>query len=235
MAKPNRSDRQPTRARYEFRVWGRHRKARKLLAQLADDQITETIEDCYFLGDEAGVNVKVRDRILKVKQLVEREDGFERWESNRYRAADTAPAPFCELFEQLHRLHEQHGKAFDLAKAVARLDKSAEGRAVLVTKERRRFRIGSMRAEITDVTLDHTGNVLRTLAIEGDDLDELVQLRKTARAQGIDERGVARRHRSRPLTRAQSSVSSTSSRWCTGSAEVRTTPARLATMRRRNR
>ena len=50
-------------------------------------------------------------------------------------------------------------------------------RAVPVTKRRTRYRIGSIRAEVTEVTIERTGEVLRTLAIEGDDLDELVALR----------------------------------------------------------
>ena len=179
MASPDQIDEEPpTPGRYEFRVWGRHTKARKLLAELADEETTERIEDCYFLTDEAGMNVKVRDRMLKVKQLVEREQGFERWESTRYRPAESAPAPFDDLFDQLHRARERYGKSFDLAKAVARLDKYAVGRVVLVAKERRRFRIGAVRAEVTDVTLEHTSTILRTLAIEGDDLEELVRLRK---------------------------------------------------------
>ncbi len=178
MTKSDHVDEEPTHARYEFRVWGRNKKARKLLAEMADSSTTETIEDCYFLTDEAGVNVKVRNRILKIKELVEHEQGFERWASSRYRSVDVAPAPFDELFEQLRDARERYGKSFDLAKAVAQLDKDADGRVVLVTKERRRYRIGSMRAEATDVTIEHTGRVLHALAIEGDDLGDLVQLRK---------------------------------------------------------
>lgn len=179
MAKSERADPRPTAPRYEFRVWGRHKRTQKLLAQLAEEETTEQFEDCYLLTDETHVNVKIRNRRLKVKQLVERSQGFERWESTRYgRAdADAVPAQFDDFFEALHRAREQHGKSFDLAKAVARLDERLDGRVVLVTKDRRRYRIGSMRAEVTDVTFGRTGNVLRTIAIEGDDLEELVRLR----------------------------------------------------------
>ncbi len=160
--------------KYEYRVWGKHRKARKMLSELADEETTETIEDCYFLVDDLHLNAKVRDDMLKVKQLVASEKGFEVWTSNWHKAAETAPEPFDELFEGL-RLDR---KSFDLKKAVAKLDPDTAATAVFVTKTRRRFRIGSLRAEVTDVEIKESGEVLRTLAIEGEDLDELVALRK---------------------------------------------------------
>ena len=184
MAPPTDPADEPHDARYEFRVWGRHERARRKLAKLASHAVTEEIDDCYFLVDDTELNVKVRDRILKVKELVERTRGFERWIANRYKTPSAAPAPFDELFEHLREERERRGSAFDLSEAVARLDDDAAAKAVVVTKRRTRFRVGSMRAEVTDVTVRRTGEVLRTLAIEGDDLDELVSLR---RALGLRE------------------------------------------------
>ena len=51
-------------------------------------------------------------------------------------------------------------------------------RAVFVTKRRTRHSIGSLRAESTDIELRDSGEVMHTLSIEGDDLDELVALRR---------------------------------------------------------
>jgi len=163
--------------KYEYRVWGKHRKARKMLSEMADEETSEEIDDCYFLTDDLNWNAKVRDYTLKVKQLVAEEKGFEVWTSRWVKASKTAPAPFDELLEDLRLDRHADGKSFSLTKAVGRLDPD-DVNVVFVTKSRRRFRIGSLRAEVTDVTIKETGDVVRTLAIEGNDLDELVALRK---------------------------------------------------------
>lgn len=178
MAKKSQLNGERTDARYEYRVWGKHRKARKVLSRLATDKASEQIEDCYFIVDDPAWNAKIRNGTLKIKQLVAEERGFERWASDRHEAADTAPAPFDELFVALGLDRVARGKSFSLTKAVADLDSETAAKAIFVTKHRTRYRIGPIRAEVTDVTIESTGEVLRTLAIEGDDLDELVALRK---------------------------------------------------------
>ncbi len=165
-------------ARYEYRVWGEHRKARKALSRLASEETRETIDDCYLIVDDPGWNAKVRDSTLKVKQLVAEHRGFEAWTSDRHRSSDTAPSPFDDLFDELRLDRPQRGKKYDLAKEIASLDSDTGVRPVFVTKRRRRYRIGDLRAEVTDVEILESGEVLPTLSIEGDDLDELVALRK---------------------------------------------------------
>ncbi len=178
MANDDESKSVSRRSRYEYRVWGKHGKARKLLARLADEESSETVEDCYLLVEDPTWNAKVRDDTLKIKQLVTEDRGFERWTSRRHLSSDTAPTPFDEIFEALRLDRPQRGKSFDMAKAVKRLAPDSGVRAVFVVKQRRRFRIGSLRAEVTDIEVLDTGEVLRTLSIEGDDLDELTALRK---------------------------------------------------------
>jgi len=165
-------------SRYEYRVWGRHRGARKKLAGLASTVSKEQVNDCYLLVDDNSWNAKVRDNTLKIKQLVEDDHGFQRWSADRHRDVDTTPTPFDEIFEQLRLDRPQRGKSFDLRKAVKALDDESGVRAVFVTKRRLRYRIDDLRAEATDVKLRETGEVMYTLSIEGDDLDELVMLRK---------------------------------------------------------
>ncbi|MEO1064713.1 MAG: hypothetical protein AAFZ07_25115 [Actinomycetota bacterium] len=164
-------------ARYEFRVWGKHRKARRALARLADEETSETVDDCYLLVDDPTWNAKVRDDTLKLKHLVAEDRGFERWSSQHHRSSSTTPTPFDEIFEALRLDRPQRGKSFDITKAVKRLDGS-DVRAVFVVKRRRRFRVGELRAEATDIELTDSGEVLHTLSIEGDDLDALRALRK---------------------------------------------------------
>ena len=165
-------------ARYEYRVWGEHRQARKRLAKLADEQLSETVDDCYLLVDDSSWNAKIRDNTLKIKQLVAERKGFEQWTSDRHRSVDTVPTPFDLLFEQLGLDRPQRGEEYDLPREIAALGPSAGVRAVFVTKERRRYRVGGLRAEATDITIHELGGTLHTLSIEGDDLGELAALRK---------------------------------------------------------
>jgi len=175
-----------TGARFEHRVWGAHRKARKLLAKLADEQSTEQVDDCYLLVDDPSWNAKIRDNTLKIKQLVAERKGFEQWTRDRHRSADSTPSPFDAIFEQLGLDRPQRGEEYDLDTEIAALDAEAGVRAVFVTKERRRYRIGDLRAEVTDIEIRDTGEVLHTLSIEGDDIDELSALRKQLGLRGED-------------------------------------------------
>ncbi len=165
-------------AHYEYRVWGRHRAARRKLAQLATPTVEQDIEDCYFLGDDHDWNAKVRNSTLKVKRLVGEERGFELWASQKHRVVDAVPEPFDQLFDDLHLDRVARGKSFSIERAVDDLDEGQATRPVFVTKHRQRYEVGSVTAEITDITVTATGEELQTLAIQGDDLDELVKLRK---------------------------------------------------------
>jgi len=167
----------PVGKRYEYRVWGPHRSARKLLSKLATSKTTERVKDCYLLVDDSSWNVKIRDNTLKIKQLVTAKDGFEHWASDRHRSAASTPSPFDEIFEKLRLDRPQRGKKYNLIDEVAALGADAGFRAVFVVKQRRRYRIGRLRAEATDIEIRETGEVLHTLSIEGDDLEELTALR----------------------------------------------------------
>ncbi len=174
------------KTRYEFRVWGRHRKARKELARLADERTTEYVEDCYLISDDPSWNAKVRDETLKLKHLVDSAKGFEEWASRRFRTADETPSPYDELFEALRLDRPARGKRWDIETAVERLDPELGIEAIFVEKERVRYRIGSIRAEATDIVLVDRQQTLHTLLIEGGDLDELVALRKQLGLKGED-------------------------------------------------
>lgn len=164
-------------AHYEYRVWGAYPKARKKLVKMATEESREKYDDCYLLVDDMAWNAKVRDRSMKVKQLIAEKQGFESWTSDWYKAADGVPAPFDELFTELRLDRQGKGKSFDLSKAAAKLEDDV-ARVVFVSKDRRRYRIGDLKAEVTDVEIEGTDEALRTLAIEGSDLDALIALRK---------------------------------------------------------
>lgn len=166
------------RARYEFRVWGHYPKARRKLARLADEESTDTFEDCYLLGNDPKFNAKVRHDTLKIKQLVDSERGFDRWDANWHKEANSAPSPFDEVFDDLSLDRPQQGKRYSLVRAVSTLDEAGATRAVFVSKSRTRYRLGSMKAEVTHIDVHETSTQLETIAIEGDNLDKLVALRR---------------------------------------------------------
>jgi hypothetical protein len=170
--------RRPQAARFEYRVWGTHRHARKLLGKLTDDQSSEQTDDCYLLVDDTSWNAKIRNDTLKIKRLVAQRKGFEQWVSDRHDHVDTVPSPFDTIFDRLGLDRLQHGDAYDLPGAIAALGPGPGVRAVFVTKQRRHYRIGELRAEATDITIHETTEVLHTLSIEGDDLARLRALRK---------------------------------------------------------
>jgi hypothetical protein len=167
-----------TDARFEYRVWGTHRRARRILEKLADEQTTEQVADCYVLVDDSSLNVKVRDSTLKIKQLVAERKGFEQWRSDRHHSVDTVPTPLDAIYVRLGLDRSRYEEAIDLTAVatVAGLDSGV--RLVTVSKQRRRFRVGDLRAESTDITITETGEVLHTLSIEGDDLELLRALRR---------------------------------------------------------
>lgn len=167
-----------TRTRYEYRVWGKHRPARKLLEKLASDVTEERVKDCYLLVKDSTFNAKVRNNTLKIKELVSEDKGFERWSRDRPQSADTTPSPFDELYELLQLDRARRGEAYDLYDAVARLEPDPGTQIVFVVKHRRRYTIGKLRAEATDIEVTGTSEVMHTLQIEGEDLDDLVSLRK---------------------------------------------------------
>lgn len=165
-------------ARYEYRVWGDHPDAVKRIRKLAAESDTETVRDCYLLFDDDPTwNVKIRNNVLKVKQLIAERKGFEQWSSDRLHSAEAAPNPFDEIFEQLRLDRPQRGKKYDLASEIDGLDPDSGVRAVFVEKTRQHYRIGSLRAEVTDIEILESGEVLKTILIEGDDLAELRALR----------------------------------------------------------
>ncbi|MEP1123209.1 MAG: hypothetical protein ABJH68_04870 [Ilumatobacter sp.] len=178
MSKKPTITRAPSVARYEYRVWGEHPRARKLLEQLASTVSEERVKDCYLLAGDGSWNAKVRNNRLKVKQLIAEDRGFERWSADRPRSAGDAPQPFDVLFEQLRLDRPQRGKSYDLYDAVDRLEADPDTKVVFVVKQRKRYTVGRLRAEATDIEIVETSEVMHTLAIEGEDLDDLVALRK---------------------------------------------------------
>ncbi len=181
--------RQGSRSRYEFRVWGDQDIALERLSRLAESEYEQQLEDCYLLVHDPGCNVKIRRNRLKVKQLVEERFGFQRWTTDWHRitvdtnatigdGAGPGPdfAPMGQAGDPSTQLLPEDGQS-NLIDVVSQLDPHASLRPVFVTKYRRRFRFGSMRAEVADLEVGGRSGRLCTTAIEGRNLLDLIQLR----------------------------------------------------------
>jgi hypothetical protein len=165
-----------SKSRYEFRVWGDRSEVGDRLSSVADSERQESLKDWYLLVGDRARSLKVRRSRLKVKRLVEERFGFQRWSSDWYslkvrESADLVLDPGQAAADGLEAMT---GDGHDLATTL---------RPVLVTKHRKRFRCGSVRAEMADLEIDGRTGRLCTVAIEGRNLVDLIHLRSTL---GID-------------------------------------------------
>lgn len=176
--------------RYEFRVWGSFPEVNRRLSSWADEETHQEVEDHYLLVGGYAVNAKIRRRKLKIKRLLELRDGFERWSVHRRRL----DRPFDDLdglpdnVFDLGRSRSGHGQFSLMTEDSGRF--GWDGEVVLVTKRRRRFRLGSLRAEVSEMRLDGQRRPLRTVAIEGRDLADLVELRQSLAIAELPNRAV---------------------------------------------
>ncbi|MGH1488654.1 MAG: hypothetical protein ACRBK7_04545 [Acidimicrobiales bacterium] len=166
-------------SRYEFRVWGKQKQACRTLSKIADRERLQRLDDLYFLDGDPASSTKIRRRRLKVKRLQEVRLGFERWSTTWHRVPSDAPKPFDAVLKELQHC-KPGSKDYDqiIASVASGLKPKHALRAVLVTKDRRRFRFGAIRAEATTVQIEGCADSLTTVAIEGPDLLELVELRE---------------------------------------------------------
>lgn len=154
-------------SRYEFRVWGPQSDAQRRLASLADVTAEEHVEDCYLLTADPATNIKIRRNRLKIKRLASRRQGFERWVSGKPQLALDNP------------VGQPDGRlGLGLADAIGQLGPGGV-HPLLVTKHRRRFRFGALRAEITDLKVFGRPGSLSTTAIEGRNLRDLIRFRSS--------------------------------------------------------
>lgn len=154
-------------SRYEFRVWGAHTDAQRRLVSLADAAAEEQVEDCYLLTADPTTNIKIRGNRLKIKRLASRRQGFERWVSGKPKGVQG---------DQPGRPGET---GLGLAETIRHLGPVGGVHPLLVAKHRRRFRFGSLRAEITDLKVFGRPGSLSTTAIEGRNLRDLIRLRSS--------------------------------------------------------
>lgn len=163
--------------RYEFRAWGDWEHLRAKLADLATGQRHQRLHDCYLLVPASRLCAKIRKDQLKLKRLVEEESGFQRWASTWYENAERAPKPFRSFLRELaQRDHDEMDRSW-LREVAGEIGPKLDVHPVFVTKDRDRFRLGPIRAELTQVTFQNQAGRLSTIAIEGPDIGHLKPLR----------------------------------------------------------
>jgi len=167
-----------TPAKYEFRVWDPKRKVSRQLATMAEFDYGERLHDCYLLVADKSYNAKIRRNRIKIKRLVGEQAGFQCWSSKWLSSPNDAPKPFGRLLSELHSLRpvpDDFERELTRILRGLRLEKGV--RPVFVTKRRRRFYLGSMKAETAEIKVRGHKSSRSTVAIEGSDLNDLIHLR----------------------------------------------------------
>ena len=172
--------------RYEFRVWGDLGEVRERLAGVGRWSGQETLRDRYLLGPLTSVNAKLRRGSLEVKHLTDVTADFERW-----RPAWSHDAPFpagvvANVVTEVGGRSVPASNPDPLAEAdlVGLFERAVDLGAIAVTKRRRRYRLGSARAEATHVLVDGGESAVWTVAIEHHELGPLEEARA---ALGLDD------------------------------------------------
>ena len=156
-------------ARFELRAWGAAGdRARGLLGRLAGPRQRERLVDHYVLLADRADCVKVRDGRLKVKWALDRPAGLTAW---------SAPC-----WADLRRGRRSKSPAGDAA--------GAQPAVVTVHKERERFLLDGVVAEVTRMTLPGPGHVMHTVGIEGPDLRTVLVLARRLQLDPADNRPV---------------------------------------------
>lgn len=159
--------------RYEFRAWCPLDAAYEMLDRLADRTHDERLDDWYLPTGRQDCNAKIRGERLKIKRLLGEEQGFQRWASSRRRIVGDGIDPIDVVTRELGliALPARPGHGSGPPSPVPGLE------AVHVRKWRQCFGLGAVEAEAVEMTVGSRSERLTSVAIEGDDLDELVDLR----------------------------------------------------------
>ena len=156
-------------ARWEWRTFGANLGAAEAEI-LACASAAGSSDEIYLVSERPDVNVKIRDRVLDIKQL-QRVDaaGLEQW-------APILKAPFpidmatiaraCALWQgRCPELTRTHYTLNELLELIARTSPAVT--AVGVSKRRRGGEMGGCLVEVADLAVG--GQPIRTLAVESDD------------------------------------------------------------------
>lgn len=179
--------------RWEFRAWGELEHVRARLVAVAPCTGDECLHDRYLLGPVTSVNAKVRRGVLEVKHLGEVRDDIERWRPTWSSDAPFAPAVVADVVTELGSRRSPPAGVDEFAESdlSAFVDRDDDLVTAAVTKHRRRFRLGDVRAEATHLHLDGTDASVWTVAIEHVDPDAVVEARASLGLEGVANMSVS--------------------------------------------
>ncbi len=176
----------PEAARWEFRCWGSLPGARRRLANLGKPDGADETKDLYLITPDPSANIKISDRELQVKRLLDTDHGFERWTPVWKRVMPLWTQDLARLFRE----GGVQGPSSESASAEVPLGAGAievqfehlPGCGWLqVFKARQRFEIEGSLAEATQVVFPHrdvSHPSTWSVAVEGTDLDALLHHRE---------------------------------------------------------
>ena len=162
--------------RWEWRTFGQgFGAAEERFAALQPEKVQES-DEVYLLSPRTDANVKVREALMDVKDLEQTNPaGLEQWRPVLKGAFPLSPAQvdwLCAEPGVPPVTAERAGHTLDAL--CQELTTPARGvMAAAVHKRRVRYTIGGCMAEMTAVVAD--GKPVRTVAIEGEDADRVVQ------------------------------------------------------------
>jgi hypothetical protein len=168
----DRSSRAPASSRFEWRVFGRQleRPAARIAAE-AKWQGRDSGTALYLLGRRRDRNVKVRGGTVDVKALREVRGGLQRWAPVAHEPLPVSGAWVREALADHLGLEKiaAPGDDYSLDALIGEILDPGGIETMRLTKDRERYRIGSLRAESARVWLRRRR--FETAAIESDDPD----------------------------------------------------------------
>jgi hypothetical protein len=168
--------------RYEFRVFGVHdidALIDKLVAQGRPGQIRH-ISEIYLMT--AGItenNIKIRNKLLDIKTLVDQENGLEQWNPTE---VGTFPLPKEKIKNEIFPALGVEAPAFDRERYTLKefmqelILVDPDIKVALTEKERHAYDFNNCICEYADVLVN--GALLRTMAIESENPELVFQAMK---------------------------------------------------------
>jgi exopolyphosphatase/guanosine-5'-triphosphate,3'-diphosphate pyrophosphatase len=161
--------------RWEWRTFGRaFGQADERFGALSAERVQES-DELYLLAKKVDENVKIRDRLLDIKQLeTVNADGLEQWVPVLKASFPLAASDAASVLERLvASAPSLQRDAYTLDEFVDELVvPSEELVAVHVHKRRQRYTIGGCTTELTDLHTD-VGET-RTVAVESENPDRVI-------------------------------------------------------------
>lgn len=171
-------------ARWELRAWEVEETVHDSLYALSPDPDITAQVDCYLVGPRYEFNAKIRDRVLDVKQLLERRAGFQRWAPDWSSEEPHDPGELNRLLVELGADRHDDLEPMSNSQLIDLVNAARGLKAVDVTKKRRNFDLGDVLAEISEIEIDGT-EPRSCVVIESTSIDRMTEMRDHLGLSGV--------------------------------------------------